>query len=98
MKSAKEFLSTQRYCVLGDDSEYSKEIQSYLERYAKQYIESFDAIDAMKNDRIKDLQQSNKELVELLDYVYNFSKGMHFHKASITDQEITELITKHKQS
>lgn len=44
------------------------------------------------------LRERNAEMLEMLIYLYNFSKGMHFHAGSVTDKEVQELITKAKEA
>lgn len=38
-----------------------------------------------------------QELLEMVKYLYNFSKGRHFHTGSVTDRTVTELINKYQQ-
>lgn len=45
--------------------------------------------------KIIGLIEQNAELVEAVWYLYNFSKGMHFHQDSKTDKEIAKLLTKY---
>ena len=39
-----------------------------------------------------------QELVEMVKYLYNFSKGRHFHSGSVTDRTVTELLAKYEKS
>lgn len=95
------------------------DVKEVAKRYAQQYIDankelykeqleeyaSFQVLIKSMEDRIKELQQSNKELVEMLEFVGNKLNDIMgntydadlFSKLDIPYLEIQKLITKHKQ-
>lgn len=83
-----------------------KEVEKFMDDVAESYAQSqnkhltercevlINGFDVMREVASKTFDD-NKELIEVVHFLYSFSKGMHFHEGSRTDKEISSLLAKY---
>lgn len=82
--------------LVKENAELTVKIDQLKQDYESKrlYADLMDLAVEVNQSKMQELIKENKELFEAVWYLYNFSKGMHFHEGSITDKEIKELLTK----